>query len=189
MTTKKVTPKKAPAKKAPTKKPPPKKVGRPTIFTEDLADQICALLAMGKSMRKVCALDSMPDMATVFRWLRVNKEFCKQYEKAKQEAADYYADEMVDIADDEASSEVIIDGVPVLDPDTGKPYKVVTATGVQHARLRVDTRKWIAAKLKPKKYGDRVTNEIQPLDENGDRTKWQVQFINADLAPDNEVDE
>ena len=30
---------------------------------------------------------------------------------------------------------------------------------IQRSRLRVDARKWVAAKLKPRKYGDRVMNE------------------------------
>jgi hypothetical protein len=28
-------------------------------------------------------------------------------------------------------------------------------------RLRIDTRKWIASKLKPKKYGDKIEQEIK----------------------------
>lgn len=99
---------------------------------------------------------------------------------AKAEQAEHFTEEMVDIADNEALSDLIIDGVPVLDPDTGEPYKVLTNQGVQHARLRIDTRKWLASKLKPKKFGDKVTQEVQPLDSSGEPTEWKVTFVNAD---------
>ena len=34
-----------------------------------------------------------------------------------------------------------------------------SATRVQRDRLRIDTRKWLAARLAPKKYGDHVQHE------------------------------
>lgn len=105
--------------------------GRPSIFTEELADRICAALADGKSLRTVCAADDMPDRVTVFRWLRERETFCSQYARAKLESADALADDMTAIADDEG-----------LDPNS--------------RRIRVDTRKWLASKLKPKVYGDKL---------------------------------
>ncbi|MBU2052465.1 hypothetical protein KKH13_04650, partial [Patescibacteria group bacterium] len=54
--------------------------------------------------------------------------FFKRYARARDEQADTLADEITYIADTE--------------PDANK------------ARVRVDARKWVAAKLKPKKYGD-----------------------------------
>lgn len=106
-------------------------MGRPSVYTQDLADSLCAQLAEGKSLRTVCKAEEMPEARTVFRWLRTNSEFCQQYEKAKEESADALSDEMLDIADNG-------EGDPKRD------------------RLRVDTRKWLASKLKPKKYGDKV---------------------------------
>jgi len=156
------------------------KKGRPTRLNNALQARIMARLAVGESLRSVCRDPKMPGMTTVFRWLASNPDFREQYELAKAESADAYADEIVDIADNEACSDLIIDGVPVLDPETGEPYKIVTAQGVQHARLRVDARKWVSSKLKPKKYGDRVTTEHQALDKEGDATNWQIEFVNAD---------
>lgn len=105
--------------------------GRPTDFTQELADRICSELADGKSLRKVCEADDVPTKTTIFRWLRTNAAFCDQYTRAKEESADSLTDDMIDIADD-------------LTGDAARD------------RLRVDTRKWIAAKLKPKKYGDKL---------------------------------
>lgn len=82
-------------------------------------------------MRTVCQLKSMPNPATIFRWLRTKPEFCEQYEKAKQESADALVDDMLHFADERSENP-------------------------QRSRLQVDTRKWIASKLKPKKYGDKA---------------------------------
>lgn len=110
-----------------------KKVGRPTKYSTRLAAKICQQLAEGKSLRTVCKSDKMPSASTVFLWLSIHSEFSEQYEKAKQESADALVEDMLDIADD-----------PKLNPND--------------KRVRIDTRKWISSKLKPKKYGDRVTH-------------------------------
>jgi hypothetical protein len=114
--------------------------GRPSIFTQELADTICAKLARGESMRTVCKDDALPSMEAIFCWLRTKPEFLQQYTRAKQEAADSFIEEMHDISD--ASAEIVGDGHD--------------AARINAARLRVDTRKWIASKLKPKKYGERM---------------------------------
>ena len=117
------------------------KTGRPSTFTQETADRICAMLAQGKSMRTVCKEDWAPPMETVFRWLRENEAFQQQYARAKQEAADALVEEMADIAD----------APPAYGPD-GK----IDNGDVQNRRLQIDTRKWLASKLKPKKYGDKL---------------------------------
>lgn len=156
----------------------PRKLGRPTKYSKAMCIRICARLAVGESMRKISRDDKMPSMQTMFRWLRDYDDFRDQYDIAKQESADSYADEIVDIADDGVITELVIDGVPVLDPETGEPYKIATSVGVQHARLRVDARKWIASKLKPKKYGDKVENTH--LGADGKDLNWTVEFVNVD---------
>lgn len=124
-------------------------MGRPSDFSQELADEICAQLADGLSLRTVCKSDDMPDKRTVFRWLRTNEAFCHQYTRAKEESADALTDEMLDIADDASNDWV--------ERDDGR----VDYNGdhVQRSRLRIETRKWIASKLKPKKYGDKLTHE------------------------------
>ena len=122
--------------------------GRPSDYTPDLADRLCAELADGRSLRSVCLADDMPSKATVFNWLRTIPEFLDQYTRAKEEAADSLADDIVDIADERDGKAIMADGAEVA--------VVFDSTAVARNRLRVDSRKWIAAKLKPKKYGDKV---------------------------------
>jgi len=64
---------------------------------------------------------------------------------------------MLDIADNQVAQPLIVDGLPLVIDD--KIVTTVDGPAVQHAKLRVDTRKWAASKLKPKRYGDKVTTE------------------------------
>jgi hypothetical protein len=136
-----------------------KKVGRPSGYTQELADAICAQLAEGRSMRTVCNDESMPCMTSVFKWLRENPEFAHQYARAKEESADAMAEEMMDIADDGTN-----DWMEVFDKEGDSIGYKLNGEHVQRSRLRIDTRKWLASKLKPKKYSDKVdlNHGLQP---------------------------
>lgn len=124
--------------------------GRPTKYTKELADTICELLAMGDSMRTISKDESMPAMSTLFKWLREHQEFSEQYAKAKLESIDAMAEELLDIADNGAN-----DYMERQNSD-GSTYEVYNGDAVQRSRLRVDTRKWLMSKMKPKKYGDKL---------------------------------
>lgn len=126
--------------------------GRPTDYSQELADDICERIADGESLRAICADEAMPNKATVFRWLGRHQEFSDQYARAREEQAESFADEMVAIAD-ERETRVVMDG-------DGDAVVVFDSTAVARNRLRVDTRKWVASKLKPKKYGDKTTTEL-----------------------------
>ena len=107
--------------------------GRPSDYTSEIAAEICRLMAEeGKSLLQICRLEEMPAKSTVFRWLDAHEEFRDQYAHARLRLADYYFEECADIAD-------------------GASYDNVQ---VNRARLRVDTRKWIAARMNRAKYGD-----------------------------------
>ena len=112
----------------------------PIKFTQDVADRICAYISEGKSLRKIEKIQGMPTMSGVIKWLSNDEDqsFVVQYARARQNQADSMVDEMLDIADEVKE-----------DPDS-----------IAKAKLKLDTRKWVSSKLKPKKYGDRIHNEI-----------------------------
>ena len=150
-------------------------MGRPTDYTDELSDLICERLANGESMRSICRDDSMPAMTTMFRWLREKEDFRQQYEIAKDESADTLADESIDIADNQVEQPLLVDGIP-LEID-GKVVMIKDAVSVNHARLRIDTRKWYASKLKPKKYGDKIQQELTGADGGPVKTSIEVSFV------------
>ena len=141
-----------------------KKVGRPSDYTQELADKICAELSQGISLRTVCLAEDMPDASSVFRWLRTNEEFCKQYARATEERTEALGEEILDISDESVNDWM---EVHYGDDDDNVSWKV-NNEAVQRSKLRVDTRKWIMSKMKPKKYGDKVdvTSDHKPIQGN-----------------------
>jgi len=141
-------PAKAPAKRAP-RKAAPKKMGRPTIFSQALADRICARLIEGESLRAICLDETMPSLSAVFGWLAKGErqDFAQQYARARELQAEKLFDEIIAIADDGQND-------TYTDPETGAVR--VDHDVIARSKLRVDARKWAAAKLAPKKYGDKL---------------------------------
>lgn len=127
-------------------------MGRPSLFTAELAAAICERISLGESLRSICRDEKMPAQSTVFRWLSQDAAFSEQYARAKEESADTLADEILEIADDATNDWMERHG----DGDAGW---IANGEHIQRSRLRVDARKWVAAKLKPKKYGERQTIE------------------------------
>lgn len=127
--------------------------GRPTDFTQELADAICEGLADGMSLRTICDAEEMPHRSTVFRWLAKDehKVFRDQYAQAREEQAAKLSDELFDIADDGSN-----DWMERRNQDGEIVGWSVNGEAVQRSKLRVDTRKWYLSKVLPKKYGDRV---------------------------------
>lgn len=127
--------------------------GRPSIYTPELAKQICEYLASGLSLRKTCEQPGMPERHTVMRWALNNHEgFYTQYEAARTVAYELMVDELNDIADDGTNDYMKrADGIEALN-----------AEHVQRSRLRLDTRKWIVSRVLPKfrdtKHLDVTTN-------------------------------
>lgn len=123
--------------------------GRPSDYSPELASRICARLADGESLRAVCRDADMPDKATIFNWFRAFPDFLDQYTRAKEESADALADDILEISDDARNDWMEKHGKE----DAGW---IANGEHVQRSRLRVEARKWIASKLKPKKYGDKI---------------------------------
>lgn len=124
----------------------PQLTGRPSAYTEAIGNEICEQITEGISLRKICKAEHMPASSSVFRWLSENVTFREQYTRAKDEQAEALAEEMLEIAD-YSSEDTFIDAQGNVKTDNEV---------VARSRLKIETRKWIAAKLKPHKYGDSI---------------------------------
>ena len=124
-------------------------MGRPSDYTPEIADQICALIAEGLSVRSICKREDMPSVSAVFCWLRTREAFQQQYARAKEQSADVFAEDINEIADDGSN-----DWMASNDPDN--PGYKLNGEHVQRSKLRLEARKWLASKLKPKRYGDKL---------------------------------
>lgn len=125
--------------------------GRPSKYSPELSDKICARLSHGESMRSVAKSDDMPSTVTMFAWMRRHPEFLSQYARAKEESADALVEEMIDIADDATN-----DYMENMDQEGSAAGYKFMGENVQRSKLRIDARKWVSSKLKPKKYGEKL---------------------------------
>ncbi len=118
----------------------------------EIQDAIIERMIEGESLRSICRDEAMPSASTIFRWLEedsdIGKAFRDQYARATAARADAIFDEILEIADDGTN-----DFVEKRRQD-GSTETALDTEHVQRSRLRVDARKWVAAKLAPKKYGD-----------------------------------
>ena len=99
-------------------------------------------------MKSVC-IELDLAVGTVLAWLAREPTFQERYARAKEMQADLLAEEILDIADDGSN-----DFMTIIKNDV--EYTVENKEWLNRSRLRVDSRKWIASKLKPKKYGDKM---------------------------------
>lgn len=135
---------------APKKKPEEqKKMGRPTLFSQELADLICERVATSTlGLARLCELhDDLPVKSTINLWRYKYPDFSTQYAQAKLYQADLLAEEILDIADDSTN-----DWMEAWGEDGSIGWKF-NGEHVQRSRLRIDTRKFLASKLLPKQYG------------------------------------
>jgi len=160
-----------------TKSAPVKKMGRPTKYTKQIIDEILHRIVAGESLNRILKDERLPSMSTVFNWLtdESKPEFLDKYNKAKELQAEYYADELIDIADD-ASADFVEKTLL-----TGEVVQVANTEHIQRSRLRVDTRKWVASKLLPKRYGDKQVVDVNTG--SAEQLKEMMRLVKPTLGP------
>jgi hypothetical protein len=126
-------------------------MGVPSTFTQEIADSICAQLSEGMSLREICRQDGMPSKTTVMRWLHADAAFRDQYARAKEIGIEAIAEDILDIADDASN-----DWMERRDAEGANAGWQFNGEAARRSQIRIDARKWLLAKLAPKKYGDKV---------------------------------
>lgn len=124
--------------------------GRLTLYTEEIAEEICQRIGEGETLSQVCRSEHLPERRTVVDWVLQNREgFSARYATARNLQMERWADEVVDIADD--------GGNDYMEREKGEGRTETEYNGdhVQRSRLRIDSRKWLLSKLKPQQYGER----------------------------------
>lgn len=118
-------------------------------------EKVCAVVeTCTKGIARICEAGDLISEAKFFALLAESEERKERYARAKDSQADIMVQEMLEIADDSSNDSIV-------DEDGNER---INSEFVQRSKLRVDTRKWIASKLKPKKYGDKVQQEISGPD-------------------------
>lgn len=122
-------------------------------FEQAVADDICARIAQGETLRAICRLDGFPSHTTVYTWLDEQPEFALRFGRARAQGEDVIAQECLAIAD------TPVEGVETtVKPDGSVEEKRGDMLG--HRKLQIETRLKLLAKWNPKKWGDKVQQEI-----------------------------
>lgn len=126
-------------------------------YSPQLAALICERIADGRSLRDICADDDMPVKSSILKWLGLHQDFADQYARAREAQADHFAEEILDIADDGTND--------WMKRQQGEEtVEVANHEHISRSKLRVDARKWLMSKMAPKKYGDKITQEVTGAD-------------------------
>lgn len=130
--------------------PPPKraKPRQPVVYSDAIADEICARLAAGESLRSICEDEHMPDEKAVRYWVIDNQhDFAPQYARAREIGYERMAEEILEIANTPQIGQKTVRKATGLEISEGDM--------IEHRRLQVETRKWLLSKMLPKVYGDK----------------------------------
>ncbi len=114
---------------------------KPFVWTAEVEEEIFKRIGEGQSIRAALADDWLPGWTTMNKRLASDPEFAARYARAREVQADRLFDECLEIADQY---------------EQAKEHEEGGTDHINRARLRIDTRKWMAGKLRPKVYGDKV---------------------------------
>lgn len=105
-------------------------MARPTIYTDELAEDICKHIAGGRSLREYCREETAPSTSTVCRWIVGKPEFWEQYREAREAAGFAHADKMIHLAE------------------------LIETGGIEHqaAKVMMDAYKWAAERMASKHH-------------------------------------
>ena len=133
---------------------------------------ICERIANGESLRQILDTDGMPASSTVFVWLSEDSGFSEQYARAREAQADAVFDDILAIADDARN-----DWMERKDAENANLGWRENGEAIRRSQLRIEARKWMAGKLKPKKYGERLD-----INHSGHIDSMSEEQVNARLA-------
>ena len=123
-------------------------------YDEAVAAEVCERLSQGESLRAISEDKAMPSERTVYRWLAAEPTFWQLYARAREAQMDKWADDIVEIADDATNDYMERIG------KGGAVERVVDPETVQRSKLRLDARKWLMSKLASRRYGDKVSIDL-----------------------------
>lgn len=142
-------------------------MGRPSKFTEAIVDEICERLSNGETLRSICRDDHMPHWNTVYQWMADETTISVRIARARDLGADAIAEGTVEIIDQEPERD---------------QYGKIDPGWVAHQKLRAEHRLKLLAKWQPKKYGDRITQELTGANGGPILTKDVSDLSDAELA-------
>lgn len=136
----------------------PAKMGRPTIYTPELAQEICLAVSKGLPLFRLCdERADWPERGTIYRWATERADFRDMFTRARELKAHLFSEEMLEIAEKAAPESVRV------------------------AELQIKTRQWLAGKLSRADYGDQAPQlqvnqqfNVQPIAQQAESKLEQI---------------
>ena len=124
------------------------RIGRPPEEVPvDIAAEVLHWLGEGKTLRAYCRQEGKPSYRAIYNWLDKDDEFSSRFAHARDLGEEVISQECLEIADDDAK-------------DIYGELELPNAVAVNRAKLRIETRLQLLAKWNPKKWGEKVQQEV-----------------------------
>jgi hypothetical protein len=136
-------------RKATKKATPKKKRGRPSLFTQAIADRICAQLSQGIPLAEICRSEGYPAVRTISLWREKRPAFDAAYARARDEGFDAIAADCLRIADDTSNDTVVVG-------NDENAREAPNSEWIARSKLRIETRLRLLSKWDPKRYGEKL---------------------------------
>lgn len=137
-----------------------KPVGRPSLFTPEIAAEISERLSAGEPLAQICRDEHMPAERTVRDWTATNEAFSAEIARAR------------DAGHDAIAMRARLTARGKTEEDGGD-----SSGDVQRDKLIIDTDLKLLAKWNPKKYGDKVAVVGGNPDDAPVKTAITVEFV------------
>jgi hypothetical protein len=144
----------------------------------DWIDEICEWIASGQTLVDYCKQPDKPSRRTIYVWVMSDEAFKVRFYEARELGHDVIAEDCLHIAD------TPLEGQTVTEKAEGVEVKREDMLG--HRKLQVWTRLQLLAKWNPKKYGDKVQQEISGKDGGPVQSSIMVEFVRPNSNPDNQ---
>jgi hypothetical protein len=148
-------------------------IGRPKQpVPQDKADELVAWISDGKTLREFCRKPGMPSFGTVYEWMKKDESFAERITRARDSGEDQIAQECLDIADNATN-----DWMERFDKDGASIGWQLNGDHVQRDKLRIETRLKLLAKWNPKKYGEKIQQELSAPGGGPIQSEHRIVFV------------
>lgn len=121
-----------------------------TKKTHSCIAEILDRVRHGETITKICKDPHMPNYKTFWLWVTKDPELREQYHIAKQDQMDFFAEQILDIADDSAT-----DIIESYDKN-GRKVPIVNYENIKRSELRIRARQWLMERVRRERYNEKL---------------------------------